>query len=99
MPAPAMPSVAAVHAGGPVMDRREAIHAIHLKVVEELGLRGYDLLALASMRDKVTSTAKTHVQRMQSSGRLDHAEDADGIAKAVASLALDMDLISSLYGD
>jgi pilus assembly protein CpaF len=90
-----------VHAApsGASMDRREAIHMLHLRVVEELGLRGYDLLALGSMRDRVTNTARSHVQRLQASGRLDVTEDADGIAKAVASLAIDMDLISALYGD
>lgn len=96
-----MPAIAhAVHAApGPTMDRREVIASVHVKVVEELGLRGYDLLALSSMRERVHLTAKTHVQRLQSSGRLDAAEDAESIAKAIAALAVDFDLISALYAD
>lgn len=91
----AMPSVSAA----PPMEKKEAIHALHLRVVDELGLRGYDLVSLGSMRDRVAATAKAHAQRMQATGRLDASEDVEAIAKAVASLATDTDLISALYGD
>jgi pilus assembly protein CpaF len=99
VPAMGAMTVAAVGASERPLDRMEALRALHHVLVEELGLRSYDLGALSSMKDRAVEAAKKIIQRWQQSGRISSHEDVENLAKAAASRALDLDLIVDLYHD
>ncbi len=100
MPATAMPAIAAVAAAAsPGMDRAEAVRALHLAVVDALGLRGLELAQLPNQRPKAAEIAGRLAGQWQKFGRIDASVDVEDLAHAVASLATDLDLIHDLLQD
>ncbi|MCK6551118.1 Flp pilus assembly complex ATPase component TadA, partial [Myxococcota bacterium] len=102
--APVSPMVApiagaVVAAGEPPLDRAAAVKHLHLLLVEELGLRGYELGVLPAMMDRAIATARGHAERMRSTGRLAASDDVDALARAAATAALDVGLIADLMMD
>jgi pilus assembly protein CpaF len=105
VPSPSSSQAVVVAAGpaavaqAPALERLEAIRKLHIALVDELGLRGYELGVLTSMKDRATSTAKTIASRWQAQGRVAQSEDLDQLAKTVAGRAVDLDLIADLWQD
>jgi pilus assembly protein CpaF len=92
-----MPMVAA--ASGPGMDRNEALRALHLNVVEALGLRGLELAQLPNQRPKAAEIALRVGRLWQRHGRIENSVDLQELSESVASLATDLDLILDLLQD
>jgi pilus assembly protein CpaF len=97
----AAPQVAhvAVAAGGPALDRHEAIAHLHKAVVEELHLASCELRAVNAMRDSAVDAARRVAERMRSAGKLAAGEDVDAISREVGALATDFEQLQDLIED
>lgn len=96
-PSMPMPAVAAV--GAPALDRAATLRALHVAVVDELGLRGLELSQLPNQRGRAVEVARRFAQQWRRSGRIDASIDVEDAADAVGSLATDLDLILDLIQD
>lgn len=102
LPLPAQPAATTVVAAASsveALSRLDAIEALHVEVVEEMGLRGVDIARLPAMKAKITQTAQNIGARMQASGKIAQTAPLAEIAQAAAAAAVGLEPIIDLMQD
>lgn len=97
--APAQGAAVIAASAQPMLDRRGAIQALQMALINELGLRGTALSALGGLRQDAETHARRIAERMRAVGQISAHESLENLAQDAARAATDVEAIADLVSD